>query len=108
MTTATLSALLLLAAAFVHSFSYMSRKLPVKYRHRLYPSRTGGQLLIDATWLILFFTGIRLAFSLSTALGITAGVIYFVALPFVYQPMLAKLLGFKNMRDYLQTLVRRD
>lgn len=86
----------------------MSRKLPPRYRHRLYPSRTGAQLLLDGAWLILFFTGIRLAFSLSTALGITAGLIYFIALPFVYQPMLAKLLGFKGMRDYLKTLERRD
>jgi hypothetical protein len=108
MTPATWSALLLLAAGLIHSFSLMCRKLPPKRRPTSYPSTPPGRGAIDLVWIVLFLTGIRLAFSLSLWLGIVAAIIYFVALPFVFQPSLARMLGFRNLRDYLDTVDREQ
>jgi len=106
MTPATWSALLLLAAGLIHSFSLMCRKLPPARRPAVYPSTPLGRGAIDLVWIVLFLAGIRLAFGLSTWLGIVAALIYFVVLPFVFQPSLARMLGFRNLRDYLDTVDR--
>ncbi len=107
MTPATLSALLLMAAGLLHSFSFMCRKLPPERCPRLYPRHRGGQIALDLGWVGLFLTGISLALLLSTPLGITAGLIYFIALPFVFQPSLARMLGFKDLQDYVDTIDRQ-
>lgn len=104
MTPATWSAILLLAAGLFHSFSLMCRKLPPKRRPAAYPSTPLGRGVIDVGWIVLFLSGIRLAFGLSPWLGIVAAIIYFVVLPFVFQPSLARMLGFCNLRDYLDAV----
>jgi hypothetical protein len=106
MTPATWSALLLLAAGLLHSCSLMCRKLPPARRPAVYPSTPLGRGAIDLAWIVLFLAGIRLAFGLSLWLGIVAAIIYFAVLPFVFQPSLARLLGFRNLRDYLDTVDR--
>ena len=106
MTSATWSALLLLAAGLLHSFSLMCRKLPPKRHHAIYPSTPLGRGAIDLGWIVLFLAGIHLALSLSPWLGVVAAIIYFVVLPFVFQPSLARMLGFRNLRDYLDTVGR--
>jgi hypothetical protein len=106
MTPATGSALLLLAAGLLHSFSLMCRKLPPARRPAAYPSTPLGQGAIDFGWIILFLAGIRLAFGLFLWLGIVAAIIYFAVLPFVFQPSLARMLGFRNLREYLDTVDR--
>ncbi|NIQ94377.1 MAG: hypothetical protein GWN87_09290 [Desulfuromonadales bacterium] len=107
MTLATLCAFLLLVAGAIHSYSFMCRKLPAERRPPRYPLKRAGQILLDLLWVLIFFAGIQLAFTLSVALGIVAAVLYFVVLPFLYQPMVAKLIGFKGLRDYIDYLEHR-
>ncbi|BCR04014.1 hypothetical protein DESUT3_10830 [Desulfuromonas versatilis] len=102
----TLSALLLFLAALLHSFSFMCRKLPAGRRPRLYPGSGGARVLLDLTWLLLFLTGAWLALQISTTLGILAAVVYFVVLPFVFQPPMARMMGFASLRAYLETVDR--
>ena len=106
MTPATWSALLLLTAGLLHSCSLMCRKLPPERRPACYPVAPLGRGAVDLGWIILFLAGIRLAFSLSLWLGIVAALIYFIVLPFVFQPSLARMLGFRNLRDHLDTVER--
>ncbi len=103
MTPATQSALLLLAAGLTHSFSLMCHKLPSERCPAFYPRHPLLRTIVNLVWLLLFVAGIRLAFVLATMLGIVAAILYFVALPFVFQPPLARMLGFHNMKDYLET-----
>jgi hypothetical protein len=104
MTAASWSALLLFAAGLLHSFSLMCRKLPPVRRSPVYPAAPLGRGALDVSWILIFLAGIRLAFGLSVWLGIVATGIYFVVLPFVFQPPLARLLGFRNLRHYLDTV----
>lgn len=104
MTSATWSALLLLAAGLLHSFSLMCRKLPPTRRPALYPSTPLAQGALNSGWIVLFLAGIRLAFGLSLWLGVVGTIIYFMVLPFVFQPSLARMLGFRGLRDYLDTV----
>lgn len=106
MTPATQSALLLLAAGLIHSFSLMCHKLPAGRQPAFYPRQPLLRTAINLIWLLLFLAGIRLALALSTTLGIVAAILYFVVLPFVFQPPLAKMLGFRDLRDYLATTDR--
>jgi hypothetical protein len=108
MTPATWSALLLLVAGLVHSFSLMCRKLPPKRHPAFYPFTPFGRGALNLAWIVLFLAGIRLALSLAPWLGIVAAIIYFVVLPFVFQPSLARMLGFRNLRDYLDTVDREN
>ncbi len=103
MTPATQSALLLLAAGLIHSFSLMCRKLPAGRTPAFYPRPLLLRTAVDLAWLLLFLAGIRLAFQLSTMLGVVAAALYFVALPFVFQPPLARMLGFRDLRDYVES-----
>ncbi len=102
----TVSALLLFLAALLHSFSFMCRKLPPARRPRAYPRAGTTQALLDLVWVIVFLTGAGLAFKLSTGLGIAAAVLYFLVLPFVFQPPMARMMGFSSLRDYLETVDR--
>lgn len=105
-TPATASALLLLAAGLLHSFSLMCRKLPPARRPKRYPNAPPAQAAIDLTWVALFLAGMRLAWGLSAVLGITAAVTYFAVLPFAFQPPMARMLGFANFKEYLDTVER--
>lgn len=107
MTPATASALLLLAAGLLHSFSYMCRKLPRSRRPTFYPRHPTFQIAIDAVWIVMLLGGLNLAFGISLALGGVAVVIYFVLLPFVFQPPMARMLGFSGLRDYLEATGRK-
>jgi hypothetical protein len=100
-TPATLSALLLFAAGFIHSLSFMCRKLPPGRRPAIYPKRMLERGLLDVSWVLLLVWGMVIAFSLSRLLGGAAALIYFVVLPFAFQPALARLLGYRNLRHYL-------
>jgi hypothetical protein len=104
LTLATLCALLLLAAGLLHSYSFMCRKLPPGRRPGFYPRRRNLQLAIDALWITLFLAALVLAFVLSVRLGIVAILLYFLALPFALQPPLARLLGFRSLRHYLEEI----
>lgn len=106
MTPATLCALLLLAAGLLHSASFMCRKLPPARRPQWYPKRKLEQILLDLSWICLLIWGLGGAFWLSTPLGLTAAVVYFVALPFALQPPMARLLGYRNLRHFLDTVDR--
>lgn len=108
MTDATWSALLLFSAGLLHSFSLICRKLPASRLPSFYPATPVGRGLIDAAWIILFLVGIRLAFVLSLWLGLIALAIYFVGLPFLFQPPLVRMIGFRSFRDYLDTVDRKD
>jgi hypothetical protein len=101
MTPATQSALLLLAAGLIHSFCLMCHKLPAARQPAFYPRQPLARTAINLVWILLFLAGIRLALALSTALGIAAAIIYFVVLPFVFQPPLARMLGFNDLQEYL-------
>ena len=79
MTPATQSALLLLAAGLTHSFSLMCHKLPSERCPAFYPRHPLLRTIVNLVWLLLFVAGIRLAF------------------------LLATMLGFRNMKDYLET-----
>lgn len=107
LTPATASALLLIGAGVLHSLSLMCRKLPPARRPRRYPAAAPAQVAIDLAWIALFLAGMRLAWGLSTLLGVTAALLYFVVLPFAFQPPLARLLGFASFRDYLDATRRR-
>ncbi|PLX81686.1 MAG: hypothetical protein C0617_16485 [Desulfuromonas sp.] len=106
MTPATLSALFLFAAALLQSFSYLCRKLPAERRPNIYPRNQWAQAGIDLSWICLFGAGIVPAFGLSAWLGAVALIAYFVILPFAFQPSMARLMGFKSLRDYLETVDR--
>lgn len=103
MTTATWCAILLLAASLLHSFSFMCRKLPTAGRPTFYPRQRLLQVAIDALWLALLIA-LAVAFRLSTTLAIMTGILYFLALPFALQPALARLLGFRSLRHYLEEI----
>lgn len=101
MTPPTICALLLLAAGLVHSVSFMCRKLPPARRPEWYPKRPAEQTLLDLTWICLLIWAMGIAFRLSTTIGLAALALYFIALPFALQPPMAKLLGFRNLRHFL-------
>jgi hypothetical protein len=106
MTQATLCALLLLAAGLLHSASFMCRKLPAARRPAWYPKRGFEQTLLDLAWICLLGWALGIAFGLSTTLGLTAAALYFLALPFALQPPMARLLGFRSLRHYLDRIDR--
>lgn len=108
MTTATASALLLVMAGLLHSFSYMCRKLPRSRRPPAYPRHPSAQIALDALWIVLLLAGLKLAFDISLPLGGIAVAIYFIALPFVFQPPLAKMMGFRDLKDYLEATGRKQ
>lgn len=104
MTPATLCALLLLAAGLLHSASFMCRKLAPARRPQWYPKRKAEQILLDLSWICLLIWGLGGAFRLSTPLGLTAAAVYFVVLPLALQPPMARLLGYRNLRHYLDVV----
>lgn len=106
MTAATVCALLLLVAGLLHSASFMCRKLPPARRPDWYPKRLFEQTLLDLSWICLLIWALGIAFRLSLTLGLAALVIYFIALPFALQPPMARLLGFRSLRHYLDLIDR--
>jgi len=105
--SATLAALLLIVAGIVHNYSFMCRKLRPTDLKVFYPQSSGGQLLFDLCWILLAAAGLHLTFSLSVLLAAVAAAIYFLLLPFILQPPLARLLGFKSLTDYVEHIDRQ-
>jgi len=105
---ATLSALLLFGASFLQSFSLMCHKLPEGKRPGLYPRGQWARLALNAAWMLLLGYGLALAFGVDLRLGIVAVAIYFIALPFAFQLPMARMMGFKSFRDYIETVDRGE
>lgn len=108
MNSATLAAILLICAGVIHNYSFMCRKLRPEERKVNYPATPSGQLLFDLSWILLAAAGLYLSFTLSPLLSLIAAAIYFLFLPFVLQPPLARLLGFRNLTDYVNRIDRRQ
>ena len=98
---ATLAAILLICAGIIHNYSFMCRKLRPEKRKVIYPATPAGQLLFDVSWILLATVGLFLSLNLSPLLCAVAAAIYFLLLPFVLQPPLARLLGFRSLSDYV-------
>jgi hypothetical protein len=100
--SATLAAILLIAAGIIHNYSFMCRKLKPAELKVFYPVTALGKLFFDLIWIVIATCGLYLTYQLSATLCAVAAVIYFLLLPFVLQPPLAKLLGFASLTDYVQ------
>ncbi len=98
---ATLAAILLIGAGIIHNYSFMCRKLKPEELKVLYPRSPVGKLIFDLSWMLMAAAGLYLTFQLSMLLSAVATVIYFLLLPFILQPPLARLLGFKNLATYV-------
>jgi len=101
---ATLSAILLFVAALLQSTSYLCRKLPGQRRPAWFPPNRRNRTLFDLSWTLLFAVGVLLAWHLTAWLALVAVLLYFLALPFVFQPALARLLGFASLRELVAYL----
>jgi hypothetical protein len=99
--------LFLMAGALLHSFSLMCRKLPPERRPAAYPRRGFEQILLNIAWILLAATGLRQAFLLSFTADFVAIGIYFLVLPFVFQPALARAMGFRSLREYVEATNRK-
>ena len=104
--SATLAAVLLIVAGIVHKYSFMCRKLRPTDLKVYYPQTAGGQLLFDMCWILLAAAGLHITFGLSMILAAVAAAIYFLLLPFILQPPLARLLGFKSLTEYVEHIER--
>jgi len=104
MSEASLSAILLFAAALIQSTSYLCKKLPAARCPAWYPRARLARTLLDLCWILLFAVGAMAAFRISPWLALVAGLLYFLVLPFVFQPTLARLLGFRNLRALVEYL----
>ncbi len=105
--SATLAAILLIAAGIIHNYSFMCRKLRTSELKISYPTTPLGKLIVDLSWVAMAASGLYLALRLSPLLGAVAAVIYFFLVPFALQPPLARLLGFRNLTDYVEHTDRR-
>lgn len=105
---ASAAALLLTSAGVLHSYSFMCRKLPSDRVKGYYPSSLNLQIALNGCWILMALAGFLLTYSISPALcGLALG-IYFLVLPFLLQPALARLLGFRNLTEYVETVDRND
>jgi len=104
MSSATISALLLFMAALLQSASYLCNKLPAERRPEWFPRERLTHNLFDLGWILLFIAGVALAFKLNLWLGVVAVTLYFLGLPFVFQPALARLMGYRDLRDLVDDL----
>jgi len=98
---ATLAAVLLICAGIIHNYSFMCRKLKPEELKVFYPGTPIGKLIFDGGWMLMAATGLYLTFKLSMVLSALAAAIYFILLPFVLQPPLARLLGFSSLSEYV-------
>lgn len=105
---ATIAALLLICAGILHNYSFMCRKLKPEQLKVIYPSTPTARLAFDMGWMLMAAMGIYLTFSLSMVLAAIATAIYFLLLPFILQPPLARLLGFKNLQEYVDYVEKQE
>ena len=104
----TLAAILLIVAGIMHNYSFMCRKLNPAGLKVPFPATVGGKLALDLSWILLATAGLYLTFNLSPILCAVATAIYFLLLPFLLQPPLAKLLGFRNLTEYVEHIESQD
>lgn len=104
MNEASLSAILLFAAALIQSTSYLCNRLPEARCPAWYPRNRLARTVLDLSWILLFAVGALAAFHISPSLALVAGLLYFLVLPFVFQPTLARLLGFRSLRELVAYL----
>lgn len=104
---ATLAAVLLICAGIIHNYSFMCRKLKPEDLKVFYPTSPVGKLVFDASWILMATVGLYLTFNLSMLLSAIAVAIYFLLLPFILQPPLARLLGFNSLADYVNQIDRQ-
>lgn len=104
--TETLAAVLLICAGIIHNYSFMCRKLAPSELKVAYPTSQFGKLLLDSSWMLMVAAGLYLTYRLSLVLSAVATVIYFLLLPFLLQPPLARLLGFRNLSEYVRHIDR--
>jgi len=103
-TLATLSAVILFLAALLQSLSYLCSRLPETRRPTWYPRNRLALTLIDISWLLLCILGNGAAFSIDLWLGLVAVALYFLALPFLFQSALARLMGFRDLRELVELI----
>lgn len=104
---ATIAALLLTVAGILHSYCFMCRKLPAARVRSYYPASFNLQVLLNLCWIALALTGFLLTYSLSPTLGLLSVAIYFLLLPLLLQPFLSRLLGFRNLVEYVEMVDRQ-
>jgi len=104
MSEPTLSAVLLFLAALVQSSCYLCHKLPESRRPAWFPADRLSIVMFNITWVLLFGYGAFLAWKITPWLGLVAALFYFLVLPFVFQSALARLLGFRSLRELVAYL----
>ena len=108
MSTATLSAIFLSLAALIQSASYLCNKLPEARRPQWYPRDRLSRTMLEISWILLFLLGAAGAFRVDPWLGLLGLALYFLALPFLFQPALARLLGFSSLAELVDFIDRQD
>jgi hypothetical protein len=98
---ASIAAVCLASAAILHSYVYMCRKLPAVQKGR-YPQNGLLQTLLDLLWIILAACGFLCAWLIKGYMLGFAAVLFFIVLPLVIQPALAKMFGYHNLRAFLE------
>lgn len=93
---------MLIVAGIIHNYSFMCRKMKPEELKVFYPVKPVGKLIFDGSWILLAAAGLFLTLDLSAVLTAVAALIYFLLLPFILQPPLAKLLGFHSLADYVE------
>jgi hypothetical protein len=91
-------------AGLVQSFCYMNNRLPEERRSPAYPPEPGKRAMLNIAW--MFQLGFAVVMSLSQGIVylLVALAIYFILLPFVFQIPMARMLGFRNIREYIETV----
>ncbi len=100
----TTAAIILLCAGVIHNYSFMCRKVPAATLNAYYPATPSGKFLFNLSWMSMAGYGFLLCSKISTLLFWVAVAVYFLLLPFLLQPQLARLLGFKSLSDYIATV----
>ena len=106
MNTATLSAILLSCAALIQSTCYLCNKLPESRRPQWFPKDRLSRTMLEISWILLFLLGASSAFRIDMWLGLLGIGLYFLALPFLFQPALARLLGFASLSELVEFIDR--
>ncbi len=86
----------------------MCRKVPATALRAFYPATPAGKFLFNLSWMSMAGYGFLLSSKISTLLFWVAVAVYFLLLPFLLQPQLARLLGFSSLSDYVACVDRQD
>lgn len=100
----TTAAVLLVSAGVIHNYSFMCRKLPPEHINVAYPDFMTGKILLNLSWVAMALYGFLLCYNISLLLCGAAVAIYFLVLPFLLQPLLARMLGFSSLTEYVNRI----